>query len=81
MVNYSRPWHVCVKGDEELFEWIKLHVSSLLYLQIKSLSPLLPVSFSRSRSMPSGTLGTVSSHISLGCLTVAERFTRLLLSS
>ncbi len=37
---YSRePWHVCVKGDEELFEGIKLHVSSLLYLQIKSLSP------------------------------------------
>ncbi len=71
MVNY-RPWHVCVKGDEELFEWIKLHVSSLFIF--KSLSPLLPVSFSRSCSMPSGTPGTVSSHISLGCLTVAERW-------
>lgn len=82
MVNYSRPRHVCVEGWWGTYKTACFFTSlSSSQATLTSLSPLSPVSFSRSCSMPSGTLGTVSFHISLGCLTVTESFTRLLLSS
>lgn len=58
---------MCVKADEEVFE----------RKNAENISTFTPFP----SPMLSGMLGTVSFHITLECLTVAESFTRLFLSS
>lgn len=73
-VNFSRPWHVCVEGwwgTVWMYKTARFFIFKSSHFHLYCPFPC---------SVPSGTLATVSFHLSLGCLTVTESFTRLLLS-